>query len=305
VDGIDLHLRQGETIGLVGESGSGKSTILKAIAGLLPPASGQITLGDGTPLPAAVEARRPDQLRRIQMIFQNPDDSLNPRQSVAEILSQPLRLYFGLTDKALRARALELLDTVRLGAPYLDRRPGQLSGGEKQRVAVARAFAAGPEIVLCDEITSALDVSVQAAVLDLLNDLKAAHKTAFVFVSHDLTVVRALSDRVAVLYQGRICEFGPAAAVYGSPSHPYTSVLLNAVLTPDPDHAPRLTAEDVAELSPPERGCPFQRRCPVKCGAICETETPPAREAGDGHVIRCHIPLDELCARQTGEAPKS
>ncbi|MEQ8902541.1 MAG: ABC transporter ATP-binding protein [Roseovarius sp.] len=305
VDGIDLHLRQGETIGLVGESGSGKSTILKAIAGLLPPAAGQITLGDGTPLPAAVEARRPDQLRRIQMIFQNPDDSLNPRQSVAEILAQPLRLYFGLTDKALRARAVELLDTVRLGAPYLDRRPGQLSGGEKQRVAVARAFAAGPEIVLCDEITSALDVSVQAAVLDLLNDLKAAHKTAFVFVSHDLTVVRALSDRVAVLYQGRICEFGPASAVYGSPSHPYTSVLLNAVLTPDPDHAPRLTAEDVAELSPPARGCPFQRRCPVKCGDICDTDAPPAREAGDGHVIRCHIPLDELCARQTGEAPKS
>ena len=305
VDGIDLHLQQGETIGLVGESGSGKSTILKAIAGLLPPAAGQITLGDDTVLPPTVEGRRPDQLRRIQMIFQNPDDSLNPRQSVADILAQPLRLYFGLKDSDQRVRAVELLDTVRLGAPYLDRRPGQLSGGEKQRVAVARAFAAGPEIVLCDEITSALDVSVQAAVLDLLNDLKAAHKTAFVFVSHDLTVVRALSDRVAVLYQGRICEFGPAAAVYGAPSHPYTAVLLNAVLTPDPDHAPRLMAEDVAELSPPAQGCPFQRRCPVKCGDICNTDAPPAREAGDGHVIRCHIPLDELCARQTGEAPKS
>jgi len=298
VDGIDLDLAQGETLGLVGESGSGKSTILKSIAGLLPPAAGEITLGDGTPLPRSVERRRPDQLRRIQMIFQNPDDSLNPRHSVAGIIAQPLRLYFGLKDDALRARSVELLEIVRLGADYLERRPGQLSGGEKQRVAVARAFAAGPEIVLCDEITSALDVSVQAAVLDLLNDLKADHGTAFIFVSHDLTVVRALSDRVAVLYQGRICEIGPAAAVYDAPSHPYTAVLLGAVLTPDPDQAPRLMADDMAELTPPARGCPFQNRCPVKCGSVCDTDTPPLRDAGDGHLIRCHIPLDDLRAQQ-------
>ena len=298
VDGIDLHLAQGETLGLVGESGSGKSTILKAIAGLLPPSAGEIMLGDQTSLPRSVEQRRPDQLRRIQMIFQNPDDSLNPRHSVAEILAQPLRLYFGLKDDALRARMVELLEIVRLGADYLDRRPGQLSGGEKQRVAVARAFAADPEIVLCDEITSALDVSVQAAVLDLLNDLKADHGTAFIFVSHDLTVVRALSDRVAVLYQGRICEIGPAAAVYGAPSHPYTAVLMGAVLTPDPDQAPRLMAEDVADLAPPARGCPFQNRCPVKFGRVCDTDTPPLRDAGDGHLIRCHIPLDDLRAQR-------
>lgn len=297
---IEVHLAQGETLGLVGESGSGKSTILKSIAGLLPPARGEITLGKGTRLPHSVERRRPDQLRRIQMIFQNPDDSLNPRHSVAEILAQPLRLYFGLRDDALRARAVELLEMVRLGAQYLDRRPGQLSGGEKQRVAVARAFAANPEIVLCDEITSALDVSVQAAVLGLLNDLKAKHGTAFLFVSHDLTIVRALSDRVAVLYQGRICEIGPVAAVYGAPSHPYTAVLLGAVLTPDPDQAPRLMAEDVSELAPPARGCPFQNRCPVKCGPVCDTETPPLRDAGDGHMIRCHIPLADLRAQQAG-----
>jgi peptide/nickel transport system ATP-binding protein len=190
-----------------------------------------------------------------------------------------------------------LLDTVRLGAHYLDRLPGQLSGGEKQRVAVARAFAAGPEAVLCDEITSALDVSVQAAVLELLNDLKARHGTGFVFVSHDLTVVRALSDRVAVLYQGRICEQGPTEAVFAPPHHPYTNVLLGAVLAPDPDHAPRLLAEDATELAPPARGCPFQRRCPVKRGAICDTDTPPARETATGHIIRCHIPLEELRAQ--------
>jgi len=236
------------------------------------------------------------------MIFQNPDESLNPRQTVGDILAQPLRLYFGLRGQPCRDRAADLLETVRLGAHYLDRLPGQLSGGEKQRVAVARAFAAGPEAVLCDEITSALDVSVQAAVLDLLNDLKTRHGTGFVFVSHDLAVVRALSDRVAVLYQGRICEAGPTGAVFAPPHHPYTDVLLGAVLAPDPDHAPRLLAEDTAELSPPARGCPFQRRCPVKCGTICETDTPPARETEEGHVIHCHIPLDDLRARDTEQA---
>lgn len=297
VDGIDLGLAKGETLGLVGESGSGKSTILKSIAGLLAPSEGEITLGEGTALPRNVEQRRPDQLRRIQMIFQNPDDSLNPRQSVAEILAQPLRLYHGLRNEALRRRATEMLDLVRLGATYLERRPGQLSGGEKQRVAVARAFAANPEIVLCDEITSALDVSVQAAVLDLLNDLKTDQSTAFVFVSHDLTVVRALADRVSVLYHGRICEIGPARAVYGAPSHPYTAVLLDAVLTPDPDQAPRLVAEDAVDPAPPTRGCPFQKRCPVKHGPVCDTDTPPLRDAGDGHGIRCHIPLERLDAR--------
>ncbi|MDA3857774.1 MAG: ABC transporter ATP-binding protein, partial [Roseovarius sp.] len=294
VDDITLTITQGETLGLVGESGSGKSTILKTIAGLLPPAEGTITLGDGIALTPRVEQRRPEQLRRIQMVFQNPDESLNPRQTVADILGQPLRLYFGLKGAELHQRAAALLETVRLGAHYLDRRPGQLSGGEKQRVAIDRAFAATPDIVLCDEITSALDVSVQAAVLELLNDLKARHQTTFIFVSHDLTVVRALSDRVAVLYQGRLCEIGASAAVYAAPSHPYTEVLLNAVLEPDPDHAPRLLAEDATDLSPPARGCPFQRRCPVKCGSICDTDTPPWQESADGHAIRCHIPLKDL-----------
>ena len=251
-------------------------------------------MGDDTALAPLVERRRPETLRRIQMVFQDPDESLNPRQTVGDILAQPLRLYFGLRGQACRERAAEMLETVRLGAEWLDRLPGQLSGGEKQRVAVARAFAAEPEIVLCDEITSALDVSVQAAVLDLLNDLKARHGTGFVFVSHDLTVVRALSDRVAVLYQGRICEAGPTEAVFGAPSHPYTRVLLGAVLAPDPDHEPVLLADDAAELAPPAQGCPFQRRCPVKLGTLCETDAPPARRTEAGHVIRCHIPLDAL-----------
>lgn len=297
VSGIDIALCRGETLGLVGESGSGKSTILRAVAGLLAPEDGRITVGDGDGLPGSVEQRTPDKLRRIQLIFQNPDDSLNPRHTVGEILAQPLRLYDRITGRALHDRIVQILETVRLGPHYMDRLPGQLSGGEKQRVAIARAFAAEPEIVLCDEITSALDVSVQAAMLELLNDFKKLKDTTYVFVSHDLAVVRALSDRVAVLYQGRLCELGPTESVYGPISHPYTEVLLNAVLEPDPDVAPRLMAEDVVEMSPPAAGCPFQRRCPRRLGVICDSDVPPLRKTGEGHVIRCHLEPGDLARR--------
>ena len=237
--------------------GSGKSTILRAIAGLWPPRGGAITFGEAECLNTSVDARSKEVQRRVQLIFQNPDASLNPRHTVSEILAQPLRLYFGLGGEALRERSVALLERMRLHADYLERLPSQLSGGEKQRVAVARAFAAEPELVLCDEVTSALDVSVQAAVLDLLARLQADQRTTYVLVSHDLAVVRALANRVAVLYQGRFCEMGPAHDVYGPPSHPYTEVLLGAVLEPDPDARPALVAEDVLELSPPARGCPF------------------------------------------------
>ena len=293
VDNISISIGRGETLGLVGESGSGKSTILKAVAGLLAPQKGTVTM-EGASLPCTVEGRDPEHLRRIQLIFQNPDDSLNPRHTVAEILEQPLRLYFGLSGVALRLRSAEILERVRLGTHYLDRLPSQLSGGEKQRVAIARAFAADPSIVLCDEVTSALDVSVQAAVLDLLNHLKQTHGTTYIFVSHDLAVVRALSDRVAVLYQGRLCEIGPTDQVYGKPSHPYSEVLMGAVLEPDPDTAPVLAADDVVEHAPPKRGCAFQRRCPRKLGGICDTETPPWQENDTGHAIRCHLGREEL-----------
>ena len=294
VDGISITIKRGETLGLVGESGSGKSTILKAIAGLISPKEGQIKLNDDTVLTPRVEDRTTVSLRQIQMIFQNPDDSLNPRHTVAQILAQPLRLYFGLHGEMLREASAVLLESVRLGAHYLDRLPSQLSGGEKQRVAIARAFAAEPEIVLCDEVTSALDVSVQAAVLDLLDELKTRQGTTYIFVSHDLAVVKAISDRVAVLYQGRLCETGPANAVYKAPFHPYTEVLLGAVLEPDPNVAPTLSADDVVEFSPPASGCPFQRRCPRKLGHICDSETPPSRKIAPGHFINCHISASHL-----------
>ena len=291
---INLRVGAGETIGLVGESGSGKSSILKAVAGLNPPVAGHMGLGGGNALGPHVDRRPPDQLRRVQLIFQNPDDSLNPRHTVAQILAQPLQLYFGLAGDALHERSVALLERVRLGAHYLDRLPSQMSGGEKQRVAIARAFAAEPDIVLCDEVTSALDVSVQAAVLELLNDLKRDKGTTYLFVSHDLAVVRALADRVAVLYQGRLCEIGPAAEVYAMPSHPYTEVLLGAVLEPVPDQTPKLLADDIVELAPPATGCPFQRRCPKKLGDVCVTTAPPWQMSPSGHGIACHIPRDQL-----------
>ena len=293
VSDISFTLSRGETLGLVGESGSGKSTILKTIAGLLPPAHGNIFLGADEALSGDIERRSPGQLRRIQLVFQNPDESLNPRHTVADILAQPLQLYFQLRGDELHRRSCQLLARVRLGAPYLARLPSQLSGGEKQRVAIARAFAAEPDIVLCDEVTSALDVSVQAAVLNLLDSLRRERGATYLFVSHDLAVVRALADRVAVLYQGRLCEIGPTARVYAAPSHPYTEALLSAVLEPDPDSAPRLTANDVVESTPPAAGCPFQRRCAHRIGAICDHETPPWRAPQPGHVIRCHLPLDD------------
>ena len=298
VDGVTLELRAGETMGLVGESGSGKSTILKAVAGLIPMVGGALRLS-GAVLAPNVAQRARDTLRRIQLIFQNPDESLNPRHTVAEILAQPLRLYFGLTGAALRLRATELLDQMRLGPQYLDRLPAQLSGGEKQRVAIARAFAADPDVILCDEVTSALDVSVQAAILALLDALRRDRQVACLFVSHDLGVVRALADRVVVLYQGRICEAGPAAAVYAMPAHPYTEALLGAVLEPDPDYVPRLLAADIVEHGPPARGCAFQKRCHRRIGPICDSETPPVQTAAQGHLIRCHIPPAALLAAQS------
>ena len=294
VESVNLASRRGEIMALVGESGSGKSTILRSIAGLLGPSRGSIAYGGGENLAPSVKARPRELLRNIQLIFQDPDSSLNPRHTVAEILAMPLKLYFGLKGAKLHQTIVTLLEQVRLGAHYLERLPSQLSGGEKQRVAVARAFAAEPELILCDEVTSALDVSVQAALLGLLVDLQADQGTTYIFVSHDLAVVRALADRVAVLYMGRICELGPVDRVYGPPFHPYTKMLLGAVLEPDPDVKPILEVEDVLELTPPATGCSFQHRCPRRMGDICNHETPPWRIVETGHSIRCHLPLDEL-----------
>ena len=298
VKDINININKGETLALVGESGSGKSTILKSIAGLLRTKEGKIKFDKDKILSNELKKRNSSDLRAIQLIFQNPDESLNPNHTVEEILAQPLKLYFGLSGEELKKNIIELLEKVRLGKFYMTRYPRQLSGGEKQRVAVARAFAAKPDIILCDEVTSALDVSVQAAVLNLLQKLKEDFGTTYIFVSHDLAVVRAISDRVAVLYQGRLCEIGPSKNVYQFPSHPYTEVLLGAVLEPDPDIKPKLVAEDVVEERPPEKGCCFQGRCPRILGDKCKNETPPWQIGDNGNAIRCHISVEELKKNQ-------
>ncbi len=298
VKDINIEIKKGETIALVGESGSGKSTILKSIAGLLKTKDGKIKFENDRVLSSDLKKRDSNDLRAIQLIFQNPDESLNPNHTVEQILSQPLKLYFSLAGDELKKQVVELLKKVRLGEFYMTRYPRQLSGGEKQRVAVARAFAAKPDIILCDEVTSALDVSVQAAVLNLLQTLKEDFGTTYIFVSHDLAVVRAISDRVAVLYQGRLCEIGPSKNVYQFPSHPYTEVLLGAVLEPDPDIKPKLVAEDIVEEKPPEKGCCFQGRCPRILGDKCKNETPPWQIGDNGNAIRCHISVEELKKNQ-------
>jgi len=303
VSDVTLSVQCGETLAMVGESGSGKTTIVRTIAGLLPAKSGRIQFDDFD-LTVDVDHRPMEICRNVQLIFQNPDASLNPRQNVAEILDQPLKLYFPeMTRDERRARQIELLERVRLDERYRLRYPGQMSGGEKQRVAIARAFAADPEVVLCDEVTSALDVSVQAAVLDLLADLQKERNTTYIFIAHDLAVVRAIADRVAVLYQGRLCEVGTVDEIYSPPYHPYTETLLGAVLIPDPDYEPKLLASDTPELAPPASGCAFQRRCPYCIGDICEQKTPPWQytEGEAGHKIRCHIPIEELALLTKGQ----
>ena len=298
VKDINIDIKKGETIALVGESGSGKSTILKSIAGLLRTKDGKIKFENDRILSSDLKNRDSNDLRAIQLIFQNPDESLNPNHTVEQILSQPLKLYFRISGEELKKNIIELLKKVRLGEFYMNRYPRQLSGGEKQRVAVARAFAAKPDIILCDEVTSALDVSVQAAVLNLLQQLKDDFGTTYIFVSHDLAVVRAISDRVAVLYQGRLCEVGPSKDVYKFPSHPYTEVLLGAVLEPDPDIKPKLVAEDIVEEKPPEKGCCFQGRCPRILGDKCKNETPPWQIDDNGNAIKCHISIEDLKKNQ-------
>lgn len=304
VSGITLTIHRGETLALVGESGSGKSTIARTIAGLLPPRAGRLSMEEQD-LSRVVERRPAELRRRIQLVFQNPDASLNPRHTVRQILDMPLGLYFRLSREQRLQRSVLALERVRLSSPYVHRFPGQMSGGEQQRVAVARAFVAEPEIVLCDEVTSALDVSVQAAVLNLLADLQADQGVAYLFISHDLAVVRAIADRVAVLYQGRLCELGSVEQIYTPPYHPYTETLLAAVPEPVPGVRARLLAKDVQESEPPTSGCPFQRRCPRRVGSICDVETPPWQAAEEDHFIGCHIPLEELQADQVDLARTS
>jgi peptide/nickel transport system ATP-binding protein len=295
LDGVSLAVPVGQTLAVVGESGSGKTTLARAVVGLLRPTAGRIRL-DGTTLPRRPGAWRRALRRRLQIVFQNPDLTLNPRRTILEAVARPLEL-FALTDRRRRrADAKRLLEAVGLGERYLDVLPSQISGGQRQRVAIARAFACRPDLVVCDEPTSALDVSVQATVLNLLAGLQAREHSSYLFISHDLSVVRHIADRVAVLYLGHVCEIGPTEDVFAPPYHPYTETLLDAV--PSLSAGPGTTAPALEGPTPdpaaPPSGCPFHPRCPRKVGPICEVEAPPLAMAGQGHAIACHIPPDEL-----------
>jgi peptide/nickel transport system ATP-binding protein len=293
--GVDLDIAAGETVGLVGESGSGKTTLARVIIGLTAPdAGGEVEL-DGHPVAGIAPKRSSEDQKALQIVFQNPDSALNRRHTVQRLISRSLSKLGGYAGPALRERLLALVKSVRLPERYLPMRPSQLSGGLKQRVAIARAFAGDPRIVICDEPTSALDVSVQAAILNLLTDLQRREDVAYLFISHDLGVVRYLADRIVVLYLGRVMEVGPAERVFGGPQHPYTEALLSAVPTLDDLDRLRIRLEgEIPSAADPPQGCPFHTRCPRKIGEICETTEPELREEEEGHGIRCHIPLAEL-----------
>jgi len=299
VHDVSFCLAAGETLALVGESGSGKTTIARSIAGLLVPRSGQI-LFEGHDIGMAAERRPRDLLREIQFVFQNPDSSLNPHRRIAYAIGRPLEYFFGLSGKARDRRIAELLDDVHLDLGYMRRYPSQLSGGERQRVAIARALAAEPKLMLCDEIVSALDVSVQAAILDLLRELQEKRRMAFLFIAHDLAVVRWLAHRVVVLYRGRMMEAGTAADTFSPPVHPYTEMLLHSV--PELGVEPFVGTEAETAVDPladHDAGCPFAPLCPRRIGTVCDEELPAWSSAGGAHALRCHIPAAELAELQS------
>ena len=299
---VSLDIRPGQTLGLVGESGSGKTTLARVLLGLTPPDQGSVVNLGSTPLAPFARRRSRAQLRALQIVFQNPDSALNRRHPVRRIISQPLARLAGLSGAVLQARLSELVAQVRLEPRHLLLRPAQLSGGLKQRVAIARAFGGGPRVVVCDEPTSALDVSVQAAILNLLADLQRREQVTYLFISHDLGVVRYLSDQIVVLYLGQVMQAGPAEAVFDGPHHPYTEALLSAVPQLDGVVGDRIRLDgEIPSAASPPSGCVFHTRCPRRLSSgICESTPPPALDAGDGNSIRCHIPADELRRLQGG-----
>ena len=296
-EALNFRAREGETVAIVGESGCGKSTFAKVLMGLETGTDGAIRHKGKEISELAVRDRSNQQIGSLQMVFQNPFDTLNPSHSIGSQISRVIRKFNVESDKdKVRERVMELLDIVKLPRDFYYRKPRQLSGGQKQRIGIARAFAGNPSMVIADEPVSALDVSVAAAVTELLMDIQREQKTTLLFISHDLSVVRYLSDRIVVMYLGQILERGSTDEIFSPPYHPYTEALLSAVPIADPEVTKReivLEGNLPSAMNPP-KGCPFSTRCPRKIGAICDNDVPPEMHVKDRHFIKCHIPLAEL-----------
>ncbi|MBF9029895.1 dipeptide ABC transporter ATP-binding protein [Rhodobacterales bacterium HKCCE3408] len=299
---LSFEARESETLAIVGESGCGKSTLAKVLMGLETATDGQVLLDNHNIESTPIQSRDTRTVSSIQMVFQNPFDTLNPSMTVGRQIIRALEIFkYGKTDKDRRTRMLELLDLVKLPRAFADRMPRQLSGGQKQRVGIARAFAGGARIVVADEPVSALDVSVQAAVTDLLMEIQRNEKTTLLFISHDLSIVRYLSDRVMVMYLGHVVEIGDTNQVFSPPYHPYTEALLSAVPIADTSVQKKhiVLEGDIPSAMNPPSGCPFQTRCRWKSevpGNLCETEVPPLRTLAEGHQVKCHL-ADDILSR--------
>jgi oligopeptide/dipeptide ABC transporter ATP-binding protein len=295
VDGVSFTVNEGETLGIVGESGCGKSTLARCIMRLLDPTGGKITF-DGHDITKLSRARMRPFRREMMMIFQDPYASLNPRKRVGFIIAEALEVHKMGTDAEIKRRVQELLDVVGLNPEHYNRFPHEFSGGQRQRIGVARALAINPKLIVCDEPVSALDVSVQAQILNLLEDLQQEFNLTYIFIAHDLNVVRHISDRVMVMYLGKVAEIATRDDLYSEPKHPYTGALLSAVPIPNPQlgraRKSIVLEGDVPSPINPPSACRFHPRCPRFREGHCDVEEPPLYPFGDGHVASCHYPLE-------------